>query len=75
MLEIRTCIPQGSILAQFFFSIYINDIIKASAIFNYIMCANNTTLYYNLEDFVDCDTESAINKEPPPKNCICLLQT
>ena len=63
LLEIRTGIPQGSILGPLFFSIYINDIIKASAVFNYIMYADDTTLYCNLEDFVDCDTETAINRE------------
>ena len=63
MLEIRTGIPQESILGPLFFSIYINDIIKASAVFNYIMYADDTTLYCNLEDFVDCDTETAINRE------------
>ena len=63
MLEIRTGIPQGSILGPLFFSICINDIVKASAIFNYIMYADDTTLYWNLEDFVDCDTETAINRE------------
>ena len=63
MLEIRTGIPQGSILGPLFFSICINDIVKASAIFNYIMYADDTTLYCNLEDFVDCDTETAINRE------------
>ena len=63
MLEIRTGIPQGSLLGPLFFSICINDIVKASAIFNYIMYADDTTLYCNLEDFVDCDTETAINRE------------
>ena len=43
MLEIRTGIPQGSILGPLFFSICINDIVKASAIFNYIMYADDTT--------------------------------
>ena len=63
LLEIRTGIPQGSILGPLFFSIYINNIIKASTVFNYIMYADDTTLYCNLEDFVDCDTETAINRE------------
>ena len=27
------------------------------------MYADDTTLYCNLEDFVDCDTETAINRE------------
>ena len=48
LLEIRTGIPQGSILGPLFFSIYINDIIKASTVFNYIMYADDTTLYCNL---------------------------
>ena len=63
MLEIRTGIPQRSILGPLFFSICINDIVTASAIFNYIMYADDTTLYCNLEDFVDYDTETAINRE------------
>ena len=52
LLEIRTGIPQESILGLLFFSIYINDIIKASTVFNYIMYADDTTLYCNLEDFL-----------------------
>ena len=63
ILIIRNGIPQRSILGPHFFSIYINDIIKASTIFNYIMYADDTTLYCKLEDFVDCDTETAINRE------------
>ena len=73
LLEIRTGILQGSILGPLFFSIYINDIIKASAVFNYIMYADDTTLYCNLEDLVDCDTETAINRELQKIN-LWLLQ-
>ena len=63
MLEIRTGIPQGSILGPLLFWIYINDIFKARTVFNYILYADDTTLYCNLEDFVYCDTETAINRE------------
>ena len=45
-------IPQSSILGTLFFSIYINDIMKASNKFKYIMYADDTTLYFNLEDFM-----------------------
>ena len=44
--EIRTGIPQGSILGPLFFSIYINDLINSSSIFNYLMYADDTTLYF-----------------------------
>ena len=53
--EIRTGIPQGSILGPLFFSIYINDLINSSNIFNYLMYADDTTLYFNLEDTPQLD--------------------
>ena len=56
-------IPQGSILGPLFFSIYINDIMKASNKFKYIMYADDTTLYFNFGDFNEQDKESAINNE------------
>ena len=37
-------------LGPLFFSIYINDLINSRNIFNYLMYADDTTLYFNLED-------------------------
>ena len=34
----------------FIFCIYINYLIKSSNIFNYLVYADDTTLYFNLED-------------------------
>ena len=44
--EIQTRVSQGSILGPLFFSICINDLIKSSNLFNYLMYADDTTLYF-----------------------------
>ena len=62
-LPIKTGIPQGSILGPLFFSIYINDIIKTSKLFSFLMYADDTTIYFNLEDFPTHNREIAINNE------------
>ena len=59
--EIRTGIQQGSTLSILFFSIYINDLIKSSNIFNYLMYADDTTLYFNLEDIDSVNMNKVIN--------------
>ena len=47
--EILTGIPQWSILGPLLFSIYI--FIKSTNKFKYLMYADDTTLFFNLEDF------------------------
>ena len=59
--EIHTGIPQGSILGPLFFCIYINDLFKSSNIFNYLLYADDITLYFNLEDIDSVNLNENIN--------------
>ena len=52
---------QGSIIRPLLFSIYINDIVTVSKKFKFLMYADDTTIYFNLQDF------SGINVE---ENCV-----
>ena len=63
MLEIKTGIPQGSILGPLFFSIMINDLVNSSNKFKLLMYADDTTIYFNLEDFPIENREVLINDE------------
>ena len=62
-VEICTGVPQGSILGPLFFSIYIHDIITVSDRLNFLMYADDTTIYFNLEDFYHLTKETDINRE------------
>ena len=58
LLEIKTGIPQESILGPLFFGILINDIVNSSSKLLFLMYADDTTIYFNLEDF------SSLNSSP-----------
>ena len=63
LLKVKTGIPQGSILGPLFFSVLINDIVKSSSKLSFLMYADDTTIYFNLEDFPALNREQEINKE------------
>ena len=63
LLEVKTGIPQGSILGPLFFSILINDLVNCSTKFQFLMYADNTTIYFNLNDFPLINREIEINSE------------
>ena len=61
--EIKAGVPQGSILGPLFFSICINDLINISTKLRFLMYADDTTIYFNLEDFTHLNIENEINDE------------
>ena len=60
---ITTGIPQGSILGPLLFSIYVNDIINSSDKLQYLLYADNTTLYFKREHFTPHNANLEINNE------------
>ena len=63
LLEIVTGIPQGSILSPLFFSMFINDLVNSCNIFQFLMYADDTTIYFNLDEFPRENREIAVNNK------------
>ena len=58
ILEISTSVPQGSVLVPPLFSIYVNDISKASQIFDFISYADDKTFSSQIHCFEDASASS-----------------
>ena len=60
IIEISTGVPQASFLGPLLFRIYISDTILSSNKLHFFMHADDTTIYFNLEDFDQNCTETEI---------------
>ena len=63
IINISTGVPQGLILWPLLFSIHLNDLTSSSDKLIFLMYADDTTIYFNLEDFDPRRIDNEINNE------------
>ena len=65
IVSINTGVPQGSIVGQLLFNIFINNIIMSSDKFNLILYTDDTILYATVESFIEtaADIQLSISNE------------
>ena len=56
-MDVKSGVPQGSIIGHLLFSIYLNHIVTVSKKFKFLMYADDTTIYFNLEYFSGINVE------------------
>ena len=62
-MDVKSGVPQGSKLGPVLCSFHIHDLLTVSKRFKYLMYADDTTIYFNLEHFSGINVEENVSNE------------